>query len=106
MQKRLDFAQSVAQLGRRQLRERLSFSMDGVILSLSPTDPVDRRNYCFHGTGHMWRKASEAASPELAGHDPYAGQATAARALPLWGGISAGGFAPVMFHRKRKFNTE
>lgn len=53
----------------------------------------------------MWRKQGEAASPDLAGHDPYEGQVPASRIVPFWGGISAGGFAVVTFHPKRKLNT-
>ena len=105
MARRLAFAEAVVRLSSRQLRERLSMAMDGVVLSLPPADPVDRKNYCIHGTSHTWRKSSEAASPALAGQDPYGGQVPSTRAVPLWGGISAGGFSIVTFHSKRKLNA-
>ena len=41
----------------------------------------------------------------MAGHDPYPFQIHADRIVPLWGGLSEGGFAIVTFHRKRKFTT-
>ena len=56
---RLRFARAVVQLSRARLREKLSFSMDGVILALPPRDPTDRANYCAHGDGHMWRQRGE-----------------------------------------------
>ena len=41
----------------------------------------------------------------MAGHDPYPFQIPADRIVPLWVGLSEGGFAIVTFHRKRKFTT-
>ena len=105
MQERLAFARAVLRLSKAQLREKLCLSMDGVVLSLPPKDAVDRVNYCTCGDTHMWRTKGEAASPELAGDDPYPAQLAAARAVPLWGGISEGGFAVVAFHSRKKFNT-
>ena len=53
----------------------------------------------------MWRKPSEAASPDLAGKDPYAAQVPIARAIPFWGAISAKGYCNVLFHRSKKLST-
>ena len=50
----------------------------------------------------MWRKPSEAAKPELAGADAYGKQVPIERAIPLWAGISEGGFAPVVYHLDSK----
>ena len=105
-QERLRFARSVVQLSRARLREKLSFSMDGVLLSLPPRDPTDRRNYCAHGDGYMWRQRGEAGMERLAGQNPYPSQVPRARAVPLRGGLSEGGFRTVAFHKARKFTAE
>ena len=99
---RLAFARKVLSWSLKQFRERLSFAMDGVVLGLPPRDPTDRLNFCRYGDDHMWRKPSEAFSPGLAGADEYAKQIPHARALPLWGGCSEGGFAAVVFHQNKK----
>ena len=66
---------------------------------------TDRRNYCFNGVTHMYRRQDEAAQPAVAGEDPYAQRIPLARCLPFWGGISEGGFASVLWHETRKLNT-
>ena len=81
-------------------------AMDGVVLSVPPSDDVDRANYCRVGESHMWRKRDEAAKLELSGADKYAKQIPYARAIPMWGGIGPGGFGLVMFHQWKKVNTE
>ena len=53
----------------------------------------------------MWRKRGEAATSELAGHDPYGGQVPLSRALPLWGGISEGGYSEVLMHKTKKLSV-
>ena len=53
----------------------------------------------------MWRKDNEAASPELAGDDPYAEQVPLSRAIPIWGAISAKGFGVITFHKTKKLKT-
>ncbi|PFX11510.1 hypothetical protein AWC38_SpisGene24722 [Stylophora pistillata] len=42
----------------------------------------------------------------LAGQNPYPSQCPHSRAVPLWGGLSEGGFHVVAFHKARKFTTE
>ena len=54
----------------------------------------------------MWRKPGEAASPELAGGGQYAQQVPLNRAIPIWGGISPGGFATVVVHDTKKLSQE
>ena len=54
----------------------------------------------------MWRLPTEACSPELAGHSEYAKQVPLDRAVPLWGGVSAGGFAAVLVHSNKKLTDE
>ena len=71
-------------------------------MALPPIDPVDRENFCRAGDSHIWRKTSEAAKPELSGADMYDKQLPYARAVPLWGGIGAGGFGLVMYHKWKK----
>lgn len=83
-----------------------SICMDGVILSLAPDNPIDRENYCRTGETHVWRKPDEGDCPSLAGHDDYIHQIPAKRLVPMWGGVSAGGFAVCTFHEKRKINQD
>ncbi|CAE8587989.1 unnamed protein product [Polarella glacialis] len=89
---RLAFAKAVLRMSKAQLRERLSLSLDGVVLSMAPKDPLERQNWCAHGDTHMWRKRCEAASPDLAGNDAYGKQ------VPLC-------FATVVFHKSKKLCT-
>ncbi|CAE8653377.1 unnamed protein product [Polarella glacialis] len=102
---RLAFAKAVLRMSKAQLRERLSLSLDGVVLSMAPKDPLERQNWCAHGDTHMWRKRCEAASPDLAGNDAYGKQVPLCRAVPLWAGISEGGFATVVFRKSKKLCT-
>jgi transposase len=77
-----------------------------MVLTVAPTGPTDRKNYCLHGETHMWRKRCEANKPELAGEDPFADQIPLARAIPLWAGISQQGYCEIIFHKTKKVNTE
>ena len=54
----------------------------------------------------MWRKASEAASPDLAGEDPFAKQLPLARCAPLWAGISHNGVAEILIHKTKKCSID
>ena len=76
--------------------------MDGVVLALPPTDPTERFNYCRHGEEYIWRKTSEAFSPKLSENTEYGSQVPLARAIPIWGGCSASGFAVIAFHKTKK----
>ena len=105
MKKRLAFAQKISRLGKGALRTFITMAIDGVILSIAPQDEADRLNYCWHGETHMYRKANEAAKPELAGDDPYPDQVPLARSIPLWAGISPCGVCEIVFHRSKKLTT-
>ena len=63
---RLAFARSVVRMTQAQLREKLSFAMDGVILGMPPDDAVGRANFCKETETKMWRKRDEVAVPSLA----------------------------------------
>ena len=106
MKKRLAFARRLSCLGERALADFVSMAIDGVVLTVAPTGPTDRKNYCLHGETHMWRKRCEANKPELAGDDPFADQIPLARAIPLWAGISQQGYCEIIFHKTKKVNTE
>ena len=106
MKLRLTFAEKIIRLGNRRLKEDLAMSMDGVVLAMAPTDPTERENYCKHGETHMWRKKSEAASPELAGEDPYADRIPLARSVPMWGGISCSGVEQILVHKGKKCSVD
>ena len=103
--RRLKFALAILHLSRARLRAKFRFSLDGVVLSMPPKDPTDKANHCLHGNTHVYRRADEAASPELAGEDPYPDQVPLARAVPMWGDISKDGMAIVTFHKKKKLRT-
>ena len=102
--KRMAFAIRFANMSQKALSKYITFAMDGVILTYPQDDHTERMNYCLAGETHMWRKRSEAAMPQLAGDDPYADQVPAARALPLWGAISARGFREIIIHKNKKLN--
>ena len=103
---RVRFAKAVLRLTNVELREKLSLSMDGVVLTMPPQDETARYNYCRFGEDHVYRLPSEALRPDLAGGDACGKQAALARCVPLWGGISAGGFAVVCFHETKKLQVE
>ena len=42
----------------------------------------------------------------MAGDDIYAKYMPLRRCVPLWGGVSASGFAPVTFHAEKNLKTE
>ena len=98
MEVRLAFAKRVVGMSKQELREKLALAIDGVILTMPPKDELGRENWCRHGETHMWRKKGEACSPDLAGDDPYGDQVPLNRSLPMWAGISEGGFAVITFH--------
>ena len=88
------------------IHETICMAMDGVVLTVPPSDATDRKNFCMHGVTHMWRKRTEAALPELAGDDPHGNQVPLARAIPLWGAISAKGFREIAYHKRKKLSKE
>jgi transposase len=102
METRLGFAKAVLRLTNKEVREKMAMSMDGVVITIPPTDPFGRMNFCKAGETHMWRKKSEAALPELAGDDMYSKQAPIERCIPMWGGISSDGMAPILCHPTKK----
>ena len=103
-QQRRDFAADVLAMPQHVFCKHVSMSMDGVILSVPPENPTQRVNYCHVGDTHMWRKRSEAATPELAGGGDYGAQIPPSRIVPMWGGVGPGGFGLIAFHAKRKLN--
>ena len=104
--RRVGFGQEVLAMPEKELQRELTMSMDGVVVSLPPTDKTQRENYCRVGETHCYRKRSEGMKPELAGGDKYSKQVPYARAIPLWGGIGKAGFGLVMFHQWKKVNSE
>ena len=106
MAERARWAAAVLRLSDAALREKLSLSLDGVVLSMPPKEKVDRLNWGLHGDSHMWRKPGEAAHPDLAGKDSYPGQVKLDQCVPLWGGISEGGMAIVTVHPNKKLSVD
>ena len=103
---RVKFARAVLRLSMADLRAKLSMSMDGVVLSMPPATATERFNYCWGASTHMWRKRTEGNLPQLAGASDFDKQVPLERAIPLWGGISEDGFAPILFHPAKKTNAE
>ena len=58
------------------------------------------------GGTHMYRKASEAAKPDLARKSDYDNQVPINRAVPLWGGINERGFGVISFHATKKIQED
>lgn len=103
---RLAFAEAVLRLGQAGMEKKLAFAMDGCVLAMPPTNTTERLNFLREQQPRMWRRPSERMKPELAGQDPFAKQTRLDRAIPLWGGLSTGGFATVVMHAKKKLTTE
>ena len=104
MRARTRFATPIASMSQAAIDEHITFATDGLIITMPPTDPLERLNYCMHGVTHMYRKDNEAASPALAGEDPYAEKVPLSRAIPLWGEISSSGFQAITFHPNKKLD--
>ena len=105
MRARVAFAQQVLALGPARLREKLSFAMDGCVLTIPPRGHIDRLNFLRTSQSHMWRLKSERFQPQLAGQDMFSKQCALDRSIPLWGGLSRGGFATVLYHPRKKLCT-
>ena len=100
------FAAAVAAMSPAAVKRKLALAMDGVILARPPADPIDRENFVKHGDTHCYRTHAERASPALDGGNHYGAQVSLDRAVPLWGGLAAGGFAVVAFHPRKKLKKE
>ena len=105
-EERRAFAQSIVDLTPAQFRAWIHMSMDGVVLTLPPREPKERMAYLRQGKEMVWRKQDEPVLPETAGRGKYDGQVPLSRALPMWGGISEDGAAPVVFHPRKKVTKE
>lgn len=106
MATRLAFAKTIADLTPQQANEKLNLSIDGVVITMPPKKPEERKNYCVGSETHMWRKPCEANMPALAGANPMSKQVPIDRSIPLWGGISPGGMRVIMFHSTKKVSTD
>ena len=104
---RLALGQEVAKMKPAQVRKKLAFAMDGVILTIPPSSFEDRQNYCSQGDLFAWMKKDEVKLSSMSsGREQYERQVPLQRALPLWGGISENGYATVLFHKTKKLNAE
>jgi len=106
MKLRLQFAKKIVRMSMEELKEAFDLAMDGVNIHMPPKDTLDRLNFVKHGDDHMWRKPSESFNPRLAGKDDYPNQVPLARSVPLWGGCSCKGFSVVLFHPRKKLNSD
>lgn len=103
---RLDFADVVMSHTAAELEEEMNLSLDGVVFTKPPDELVARENFCYTDLLKIWRKPEEVSLPEIDGHDDYKNQVPPSRMIPLWGGLAAGGFAPVLWHENRKTDAE
>ena len=99
---RLAFAKAVLRMSEAILREKLCMSLDGVVLSMPPATEIERFNYCWGGASHTWRKHSEGDKPIFAAAKDDDKQVPIGRCIPLRGGLSEDGFAPVLCHPSKK----
>ncbi len=104
--KRVAFSDEVLEFTPKGFDKSVHMAMDGVVVTIPPQGAVARENYCHTDVTHTYRKPSERDLPELQGHDKYKKQVPPHRIVPLWGGIGAGGFAPIFFHKSRKTNED
>ena len=103
---RKDFANDIVAMTPRQVKAKLALCMDGVVLTMPPADTIARENFCLGGETHTWRQRDEHSLPALAACDKYRKQVPENRAVPLWGGVAAGGFSIIVFHDRRKLTAE
>jgi hypothetical protein len=103
---RHNFAKKYERKSQAELAATIHMYMDGVVFTIPPKDPTARENYCKSDISKVWRRPGEYDLPELTGYDPYSRQVPANRLVPLWGGLSAGGFAAVLWHEQRKTDGE
>ena len=89
---RLQFAEEILEYTPQELQKEVTMCMDGVVLTLPPSNATERENYIKVGHTHIWRKSSESAKPELFGGEAYPKQVPYARQCPMWGGIGKAGF--------------
>jgi hypothetical protein len=68
MRVRLAFAMRILRMTIKELRAKFNLSLDGVVFITPPKNPTAQENFCHGQTGFVYRKESEAALPELAGH--------------------------------------
>ena len=80
--------------------------LDGVVITVPPKGLTARENWCRAEETHCWRKPSEAMVEELLAKNAYKKQGKLGTILPLWGGLSADGFAAVAWHANRKITAE
>ena len=105
-EERRAFAQGIVDLTPAQVRAQIHMSMDGVVLTMPPRATDARAAYLRRGEEMVWRKPGEHVLAENAGRGKYDGQVPLSRALPMWGGISEDGAAPVIFHGRKKVKKE
>ena len=104
--KREAFGKKYANKSQREIDDAIHFFIDGVVFSSPPKNDIERENYCRSDIRKTWRRPDEHDIEELAGYDNYVKQAPHNRIVPMWGGISSGGFASVLWHEDRKTNDE
>ena len=70
-QERLAFAKQVMRLSIAELRAKMSLSLDGVTITMPPTEKIARDNYCRSDVRYCYKLPSEGNLEELQGYDNY-----------------------------------
>ena len=78
-----DVPEEVVAMSARDLERHVALCMDGVVLSIPPSDPIDRANFCHIGETHMWRKATEGEEGAVGCEGPRQASALGARGAAL-----------------------
>ena len=103
---RKHWADEVLTMTDAQLRAKLNFAMDGVVFTVPPKGLTARENHCRAEETHCWRKPSEGMKEECLGKNAYKKQGKPGTIVPLWGGLSADGFAVALWHEARNVTAE
>jgi hypothetical protein len=103
---RVDFAKPFSKCTPQSKKDKVHLCMDGAVFTIPPSGTVARENYIHSDTPKIWRRKDEHGLPELAGFDQYQKQVPPSRMIPIWGGLGPGGFAPVLWHKDRKTDSE
>jgi transposase len=104
-EERVAFAKMILAWCKKDFEASLNLCLDGVVFTIPPSAETARENYCHSDCQKVWRKPGETALTELDGFDRYKNQVPDSRIIPLWGGLASGGFAPVLWHPRRKTDT-
>ena len=71
---RKSFSDGLLAMTPSEMKKHFQFSMDGVVLTVPPTEEIARENFLHTDDLYVYQKKGERNLPELAGHDAYSKQ--------------------------------